>query len=567
MHGIRRLGALLLSSLTVLAVVSPAAVATGSASSPFQLPTSQGTGRVVVRTPDGALRGIRAHDVDSFLGVRYAQPPTGHLRWTPPRPVKPWKGVRSAEAYGNRCPALPSTNGPLSLTEDCLFLNVQRPSKTRSGGRLPVYVWIHGGGLVNGSSNQHDGTKFVRETGIIVVTINYRLGVLGFLAHPALTAAQGESGNYGFMDQQQALRWVRRNIAAFGGDPRRVTIGGESAGGWSVCGHLAAPGSRGLFAGAVIQSGSCISWPQADADSFADQVASPVGCPATTDPAAIACLRQVSVQALLDAANNWFGPLLVNNTPTLPQDPFLAVTSGAFTRVPVLIGANRDEGRTFTDGDVGWTQAQYEQWVRDNFGPDADAVLAHYPWPATSDRFTGAYLEAAILTDAGFLAGIGGCAGRLLTNAMAGYVPTFSYQFDHRTGPGVRPLPLGYVWGAGHAAELAYMWPSFDNGTPIAPTFNAAERRLAHDMVAWWGKFIRTGAPGSVGGTAWPRLVASLGSRARLLSLRAGGRSTPITDARLSVQHQCDFWDSLFAPEQAARPDAALSSKAASLRL
>jgi carboxylesterase type B len=567
MHGIGRLGALLLSSLTVLAVASPAAVATSLASSPFQLPTSQGTGRVVVRTPDGALRGIRADHVDSFLGVRYAQPPTGHLRWAAPRPVKPWKGVRSAEAYGNRCPALPSSNGPLSLTEDCLFLNVQRPAKTRSGGRLPVYVWIHGGGLVNGSSNQHDGTKFVRETGIIVVTINYRLGVLGFLAHPALTAAQGESGNYGFMDQQQALRWVRRNIAAFGGDPRRVTIGGESAGGWSVCGHLAAPGSRGLFAGAVIESGSCISWPQADADSFADQVASPVGCPATADPAAIACLRQVSVQALLDAANNWFGPLLVNTTPTLPQDPFLAVTSGAFTRVPVLIGANRDEGRTFTDGDVGWTQAQYEQWVRDNFGPDADAVLAHYPWPATSDQWTGAYLEAAILTDAGFLAGIGGCAGRFLTNAIAGYVPTFSYQFDHRTGPGVRPLPLGYVWGAGHAAELAYMWPSFDNGTPIAPTFNAAERRLAHDMVAWWGNFVRTGAPGSVGGTAWPRLVASLGPRARLLSLRAGGRSTPITDARLSAQHQCDFWDALFAPEQAARPDAALRSKAASLRL
>lgn len=257
-----------------------------------------------------------------------------------------------------------------------------------------MYVWIHGGGLVNGSSNQHDGPNFVRKPGIIVVTINYRLGVLGSLAHPALTAAQGESGNYGFMDQQQALRWLRRNIAAFGGDPHRVTIGGESAGGFSECGHLSAPGSRGLFAGAVIESGICSSWPQADADSSADQVTSQVDCPATADPAAIACLRRVSVQALLDAGNNWNGPPLVSSTPTLPQDLFQAVTSGAFTRVPVLIGANRDEGRTFTQGDVDWTQQQYEQWVRDNFGPDADAVLAHYPWPATSDRFTGAYLEA-----------------------------------------------------------------------------------------------------------------------------------------------------------------------------
>jgi carboxylesterase type B len=151
--------------------------------------------------------------------------------------------------YGNRCPAPASGNGPQSLTEDCLFLNVQRPATTQSGGRLPVYVWIHGGGLATGSSNQHDATKFVRETGIIVVTINYRLGVLRFLAHPALTAAQGESGNYGFMDQQQALRWVHRNITAFGGDPHRVTIGGESAGGWSVCGHLSAPGSRGCSPG------------------------------------------------------------------------------------------------------------------------------------------------------------------------------------------------------------------------------------------------------------------------------------------------------------------------------
>jgi carboxylesterase type B len=563
MHGIRRLGALLLSSLTALAVAAPAAVATGSA---LPVSQSQGTGRIVVQTPDGALRGIHAHDVDSFLGIRYAQPPTGRLRWVPPKPVQPWKGVRSAEAYGNRCPAPASGNGPQSLTEDCLFLNVQRPATARADGRLPVYVWIHGGGLATGSSNQHDGTKFVRESGIIVVTINYRLGVLGFLAHPALTAAQGESGNYGFMDQQQALRWVRRSIAAFGGDPHRVTIGGESAGGWSVCGHLSAPGSRGLFAGAVIESGSCLSWPQADADSFADQVTSPVGCPATADPAAIACLRRVSVQALLDAANNWFGPMLVNTTPTLPQDPFLAVITGAFTRVPVLIGANRDEGRSFTQGDVGWTQQQYEQWVRDNFGPDADAVLAHYPWPATSDRWTGAYLEAAILTDSGFLAGIGGCGGRFLTNTIAGYVPTFSYQFDHRTGPGLTPIP-GYVWGAGHAAELAYMWPSFDNGIPIAPTFNAAERRLAHDMVAWWGHFVRTGAPGSVGGTAWPRLVASAGPSARLLSLRAGGQSTPITDARLSAQHQCGFWDALFGPEQAARADASLRIKALSVRL
>jgi carboxylesterase type B len=475
------------------------------------------------------------------------------------------EGRQVGRGLRNRCPAPHSGNGPQSLTEDCLFLNVQRPATTRSHGRLPVYVWIHGGGLATGSSNQHDGTKIVRETGIIVVTINYCLGALGFLAHPALTASQGESGNYGFMDQQQALRWVRRNIAAFGGDPHRVTIGGESAGGWSVCGHLSAPGSRGLFAGAVTESGSCFSWPQADADSFADQVTSPVGCPATADPAAIACLRRVSVQALLDAANNWFGPLLVNTTPTLPQDPFLAVTSGAFTRVPVLIGANRDEGRSFTQGDVDWTQQIYEQWVRDNFGPDADAILAHYPWPATSDRWTGAYLEAAILTDGGFLAGIGGCSGRFLTNAIAGYVPTFSYQFDHRTGPGLTPIPRIHMGGGPrrrarlHVAQLRQRHPDRPDLQRRRATPGPRHGRMV-------GQLHPHRRPGSVGGTAWPRLDVSLGPKAQLLSLRAGGHSIPITDARLSAQHQCEFWDSLFAPQQAAHPDTALRHNAPSVR-
>ncbi len=484
----------------------------------------------LARTDSGILRGAGSDRVDSFLGVPYAAAPVGELRWRLPEPAPRWHGVRDAVSYGDRCAALASTNGPLSESEDCLYLNVQRPAGTRPGARLPVYFFIHGGGLQNGSSNQHDGGLIVRRTGVVVVTINYRLGVFGFLAHPALTAEAGQSGNYGFADQQAALRWVHRNIAAFGGDPRRVTIGGESAGGFSVCAHLSAPGSRGLFAAAMIQSGSCPSQTLAQGEAAGTTVASAVGC---TDPAtAAACLRAVPVGRLLDTR----GPAaFVRGVPVLPHDPDTAVRSGEFAHVPVVVGANRDEGRTFAQGFIGQTREQYESFVRGSFG---DTVLARYPWPADADAFTPAYLVGAILTDSGTIAGIGGCGNRSLTRALASHTRTYAYEFAHRTGPGLAPEPAGYVWGAGHAAELAYLWPSFDNGTPIAPTFDASERRLAADMVDAWGAFVRTGHPLAAGRARWPSFTAT----EKVMSLRAGGRSTLVPDARIAAEHNCDLW-------------------------
>ena len=205
------------------------------------------------------MRGVISADgrVANFLGIAYAAPPVGALRWRPPQPVAAWTGVHPADHYGNVCAQPSSGDGPGSTSEDCLYINVQRPALGDTRQRLPVYVYIHGGGLTTGDGSYFNMEKIVRETGVIGVTFNYRLGVFGFLAHPGLTAEQGESGNYGFLDQQAALRWLRRNVAAFGGDPSRVTVGGESAGGWSVCAHLVSPGSRGLFAQAIIQSGSC----------------------------------------------------------------------------------------------------------------------------------------------------------------------------------------------------------------------------------------------------------------------------------------------------------------------
>ena len=531
----RRLPATLTAVLSGLVIASvPAAPTALAAPQPGEPP--------VVHTEQGAVRGVQAEGVDSFLGIRYAAAPVGDLRWAPPEPVAPWEGVLPAEQYGNRCPATESTNGPRSETEDCLFVNVQRPAGGTPGDRKPVYVFIHGGGLVNGSSNQADMAEIVSLTGVVGVTMNYRLGALGFLGHPQLTDRQGESGNYGLMDQQAALRWVQENIASFGGDPARVTIGGESAGGWSVCSHLVAPGSRDLFAGAMIQSGSCPSRTQDAADAEGEVIAQAVGCAELAT--ALACLRDTPVGELIDAPIPVVPP--VRGTPFLPSDPRVAIATGDFARVPVVVGATRDEGRTFMAGSIGWTREQYETWVREAFAEDADDVLSRYPWPADADEFTAAYLAGAIVTDAGLASGIGGCPNLALTRDLARHVPTWAYEFAARTGPGLQPTP-GYEWGAGHAAELAYLFPSFDNGTPIAPTFDAGEQQLAAEMKQYWGAFVQYGDPAVPGQTAWP----PYGADQAVLSLQPGGQSTVVPDAALAEEHQCAFWDAL-APASGA---------------
>ncbi|GAQ55288.1 para-nitrobenzyl esterase [Streptomyces acidiscabies] len=523
--GIRTvLGGALAMSLAVVGLLP----ATASASAPG-----------VVRTDKGAVRGATSKGVERFLGIPYAAAPTGSLRWKPPQAAAPWTGVREAAGFGDLCPVLPSGNGPRSETEDCLGVNVWRPSGVRAGARLPVHVFIHGGGLTNGSGAQNDESKLVRETGVIGVSLNYRLGVFGFLGLPALTEEGGESGNYGFMDQQAALRWVQRNIAAFGGNPGEVTIGGESAGGWSVCGHLVAPGSRGLFARAMIQSGSCVSGPQRRAEDAGTAFARQAGCDQADRAAVLDCLRSASAGTLLDAGT--FSPGFVDGTTTFPAPVREAVDSGRFARVPVVVGANRDEGRTFAAGYIGAGKEAYLAFVQAVGGTRADEVLSRYPWPGTSDRFTAPYVIGEIMTDAGLVSGIGGCGLRSLVRTFERYTPTHAYEFDHRTGPGLTQIP-GYVWGAGHAAELAYIWPSFHNGTPIAPLFDAGERRLAHEMTRYWGAFTRTGRPSVAGQAAWPGYHQGEGL---MLSLRAGGGSALIDDDQYAAQHQCAFWETM----------------------
>jgi para-nitrobenzyl esterase len=481
-------------------------------------------GGPVAATDHGAVRGLTADGVDKFLGIPFAAPPVGALRWRPPQPAARWRGVRDATTLPNRCPQAANSNGPRSETEDCLYLSVYRPQGFAR--HLPVLFWIHGGGLTTGSGTQHDGALIARTDHVVVVAINYRLGALGFLALPGVG-----SGNFGLMDQRAALRWTAANIRNFGGDPRNVTIAGESAGGFSVCAILASPSMRGLFSRAVMQSGSCPSQTLAAAQKSGAAFASALGC------SDAACLRAKPVSALLDANPQPASSFTVDGD-LLPVAPADAIASGHFTRVPTLFGSNRNEGRTFSQGFAGFTQAQYEGFVRSVFGARADAVLQRYPWSAYPSPYTAAYAIGDIFTDSGLAAGIGGCTAQTLAQQLAAATRTYAYEFDDPNAPHLNNSLPGYQWGAGHAMELAYMWPSFDNGIPLYPQLTPAQLQLSRQMVRYWGAFAWLGAPFVPGQPYWPEY-----SSRRMLSLRPGGQTTPIADAQYSAEHMCAFWD------------------------
>ncbi|HTP17882.1 MAG TPA: carboxylesterase family protein, partial [Streptosporangiaceae bacterium] len=336
------------AALFAASAVGVAATVLGAGAGSAAASPASGGASPLVRIAGGLVRGASAAGVNSFLGLPYAAPPTGNLRWRPPQPAASWSGVRDATQFGPSCPQALTGNPllpPGTISEDCLYLNVYAPpvGSNDQGGR-PVLVWIHGGGLVQDGARDYDGSKLAAD-GVVVVTINYRLGALGFLALPAL-ASHGAAGNYGLMDQQAALRWVQRNIARFGGDPRNVTIAGQSAGGLSVLAQMVSPGARGLFQRAIVQSGTFAlnQRPLATAEAAGERFATAVGCP---DQSA-ACLRNAPVSALV--AN--FGveiPGVVDGS-VLTQPIGTALASGQFARVPVINGITHDEELLFVEG-------------------------------------------------------------------------------------------------------------------------------------------------------------------------------------------------------------------------
>jgi para-nitrobenzyl esterase len=488
----------------------------------------QGSGGPVITTTDGAVQGKAVGAVSEFLGLPYAAPPVGALRWQPPQPAAGWHGVRDATQFAPHCGQQPSPFGIASTSEDCLYLNVFTPANLHKGRKRPVMVWIHGGALVTGESNDYDPTQLVAD-GAIVVTINYRLGALGFLAHPALVGAGGSSGDYGLMDQQAALRWVQRNISRFNGDPGDVTIFGESAGGLSVLSQLVSPGAHGLFDRAIVESGAYAlnTTSQANAETAGEAFATAVGCSDQT----AACLRGVPVQTILANENTaGYTPDVDGNV--LPQSIKPALASGQFNRVPVVNGSNHDEWRLFValsalEG-APVTAANYQAMISSTLGvPAAVAavIAALYPlsaYPSPSEAL------GAVGTDAIFA-----CPALTVDQSVSQYVPTFGYEFNDENAPELFLPPVGFPYGAAHASELQYL---FNLTAAFPATLTAEQQQLAAAMKTYWSNFAQAGSPSSPTVPLWSNFTTA---NQRLESFVP---PTPQTETNFAAAHNCAFW-------------------------
>jgi carboxylesterase type B len=550
------------AALGVALAVTSTSLAAASGGQPATRPAPVKAQSLTVTTDKGQLVGRTTGPVDEWLGIPYARPPVGALRWEPPEPAASWTGVRSARFYGNECTQL---GNPRVDTEDCLYLNVFAPAVIPEGAKLPVLFWIHGGGSVSGSGDQYDGSLLAQSDGIIVVTINYRLGPFGILSLPGLSSAE-PTGNFSLLDMEEALRWTRSNIAAFGGDQSKVTIAGESAGGMAVCSLLASPPAKGLFSAAIIESGSCRGNSEATAEAEALAVAKAAGCP--TAATAAACLRGKDEATVLSASASFLPVWYTYGGPDLPVSPLQAIESGHYNRVPILMGDNRDEGRAFTAGYAGYTSQQYTQLVDSAFGSGCGAVfglnaflcgyppgsgsspaslasqvLARYPFSAFPTQDTAAYAIGALITDSWLYGGIGGCGAQEVATSLAKSTTLHFYQFDDPNPPASNSGPPGFQYGADHGSELPFLWPSVSTSQSQAAEFTPAEQELSRQMVAYWGEFTKTGSPDVPGQPRWPAYSASAAGQASLISLRPGSRTQTITASTYSAEHQCSFWD------------------------
>jgi para-nitrobenzyl esterase len=487
----------------------------------------------VVRTAEGQLRGQAGADHFVFQGIPYAQPPVGERRWQPPRPVGPWAGVREATRPGPMCPQSytypPGSPPTFTGAEDCLTLNVHVPRD--ADGPLPVMVFLHGGGFTSGGGAAYDPRR-VSGQGVIVVTLNYRLGALGFLAHPALSDSW--AGNFGIADQQMALQWVRRNITAFGGDTGNVTLWGESAGAYSVCAQLAAPTARDLFDKAITQSASCANefLTPPEAEQRARQAAADLGCADGAPPAVADCLRAAPAERLAalyadraDANHRriadlpWFP---IAGTPTVPRQPLDALRTGTANHVPMIAGSTRDEMRSLilarlADGHGLVTPEQYPQLIGEFYGDDAGAVLAENP----HTRYESPSIAlATVLTDEGLA--LGSCR-QLVSNEVASErAPVYAYEFAEPTGE----VTEGFPHGARHGADVPYFFDSYFREPTPKP---AGQMRLAETLVGYWTSFAHTGDPGD----GWR---SSRSGHAR--SIAVGG----IGSTDMAATHRCAFW-------------------------
>jgi para-nitrobenzyl esterase len=458
----------------------------------------------------GQVEGVIGDGVAAFKGIPFAAPPVGALRWKAPQSVIGWEGTRKADAYAASC--MQDANfvklfgAPPGISEDCLYLNVWTPAKT-AAEKLPVMVWIYGGGFVGGMTSipSYDGTRLAQK-GVILVSVAYRLGVFGFLAHPDLSQETGKgSGNYGLLDQIAGLKWVKANIAAFGGDPSRVTVFGESAGGLSVSMLAASPRARGLFHGVISESGGSFGPPRHDDEggetvpplkvaeasgkAFMDKLG------AHDIKAARALHADVIQKALGPGLQGGFWPVFDGDV--LPGDQYKLYLAGRFNDTNVLIGTNSDEGGLFTHGTV--TPAAFEQQVRAGYGAGAAAILAAYPHANPAEATSAASHLARESTFAWHT-----WAWALLQSEK-GKGKAYLYYFDHRT-----PRTPN---GAGHGSEIGYVFRNLGGpgagpaGIQGPPT--AEDEAISDLLSGYWVNFAKTGDPNGAGLPQWPAFSQS----------------------------------------------------------
>ena len=495
-----------------------------------------------VATESGPVCGIETSGVTAYLGVPYAAPPVGRLRWSAPAPVTPWTTTLQATRAGLNCPQPsfpPGSTSAAVRSEDCLTLNMYVPANAGPG--LPVMVEIHGGGFLIGGPPS--GSHLAAAGHVIVVAIHYRLGILGFLAHKGLGQ---HSGDYGLQDQQAALRWVQLNIARFGGDPHNVTLFGQSAGGASVCAAAVSPTAAGLFHKGISESAfynynvntiwsarnDCKSelLTEAQAEELGASFANKVGCASAPDVAA--CLRALPVQTLVENGGQLLapdagGPIgpTINGT-TLPVSPAKAfITGRSLNKITLMTGVARDEfnGGLYTSL-VANSPAQYEELLRQQFGSRAPAVMALYPLT----RFPNAspfIAHRTVMADAFSV-----CPALVTDQQLARHIPVYAFENDNGDTPQGNPtLPLG----AFHNAENPFLFPS--STLAIGPN----QAVLGDQIVAQWSGFARTGNPTVVGTPAWPLYS----ERQLVMSLVSSGASSLIPTSTLDMQHNCGFWN------------------------
>jgi len=530
------------SVVTVLTVGAVAIAAFGvSASSAGAQSVSCAPG-TTVSTGSGPVCGIVQEGADQWLGIPFAAPPVGNLRWKPPQPPTPWTTTLPATAFGDACiqGSTPLVPGPQS--ENCLFINVVRPAAPTPSSGLPVLVHIYGGGFTIGSANAYstDYAYLANAGDEVVVSMNYRLNIFGFLADKALGK---HSGDYGLEDQQAALRWVRKNIRAFGGDPTNVTIYGESAGASSVCDQIASPTATGLFGKAVSVSGEystlfgspdqglnyqdCKSTPptQQVADTAGQSFAAAVGCADATDVAD--CLRSVPASAALAAAGGGFtdagtgtiSPTL--NAKILPLSLRQALVKGKANRVRVIAGTERDENLSGT----ATTAAQYTTMVDQQFGAYAPAVLRLYPL----DEFYSPFVAFRTVAADAYTV----CPAMVTERMLASRMPAWEYEIDGGDDPLSSYEPAGVPNGDYHigAWYVAAAMPSLD----------ANQQVLQQQQVADLTTFARTGNPTGALTPFWPEFNGTN----EVMEWLPGGDSQIMTTAQMALDHHCDFWDKI----------------------